>query len=122
MAASVIFHTTDGDKDHDTKLTVRVQDRAGTVLSERHDVVGHWCKKSSYLVSLDIKNALIKEEIADGSIDLRIAPNGRDVWNFDYELWLFFSDGTSFSTKWTRKSLTHDDVATSDSWAKVSSD
>lgn len=122
VAASVIFHTGDEDKDHDTKLTVRVQDEAGTVIAERNDVVGHWIRKSSCLVPLDLKNAPIKENIANGTVHLQITPNGRKLWNFDYELWFFFSGEPCFSAKWTGKCLTDADLKTSDSWSQDSSD
>jgi hypothetical protein len=47
--------------------------------------------------ALRIRNASDKESIQQGSVTVRVDPNGHDTWRFNFDLDLQFSDGSHFS-------------------------
>jgi hypothetical protein len=122
IGVSLIFDTKGKDKDHDTALAIRVCNAEGIVVAERTGITGHWIEKSRYLVSLDLKNSPTKAEISAGSVHLQIHPNGNDSWEFSYNMWMFFSDQTTFEQHWEGKSLTQEDSSTVDTWTKEQAD
>jgi len=75
--------------------------------------------KTSYLVSLDLKNSLFKTAMCAGSVCLEIHPNGNDTWEFTYNMWMFFSDKTATEKHWDGKVLTGGCPSSTDAWREM---
>ena len=107
VAVSVIIRTLRKDKDHDTLLDISVLDHEGILVAEKRAIGGHWIEKTSYLISLDIKNTPTKVSLKCSTL-FKIHPNGRDEWHFNADVMLFFSDGTSAFLKLKELALSND--------------
>ncbi len=118
LGVSLVFHTKGKDKDHDTALGIRVCNEDGILVAEKTGITGHWIEKTSYLVSLDLKNSLVKAALFAGSVSLEIHPNGNDTWEFTYTMWMFFSDKTAIEKHWDEKALTQESASSTDAWTE----
>ena len=101
VAVSVMFHTTSKDKDQDTLLDVMLSQGDGTVIAARSGVAGHWVEKTSHLISLEMKTAPAKPEVEAVRLSLRIRPIGNEVWGFNVDTFVVFSDESVHMLKWT---------------------
>ena len=116
-AISVTFDTTTNDKDHDTYLDISVFNNKGVILANKSGIGGHWDDHSTNIVSLDLKNALLKSQVPAGQVNLVIHPNGNDKWEFNYHIDIYYSDGNTFTQKnWKGKVLTQNNSSCSDCW------
>ena len=112
IGVSLRFHTKDNDKDYDTSLDIRLCNKDGVLFAERTGISGHWAEKTSYLVALDLKNALLLSQVSEGSVHLAIHPNGTDTWEFKYDLWIFYSNNGVTVKHWNGKILSQNATTT----------
>ena len=105
---SVRFVTHNDNKDHDTRLDVRVKNRTSIFLSE--DIAEglnlggdmEFVDPSSHSFDLVLKsNSITLKDITLPIVNIDIQPNGHDRWIFDYTLSLIFDNGKTFSSTQT---------------------
>src|SRR4029078_2596940 len=92
--ASVTFHTNDEDKDDDSRVevTVRLLDQT-VVVARISDTFGHFDDHSDAgPFDLLITQAVTRGELKTGSVAIKIEPNGKDTWRFNFFLDLLFDD------------------------------
>jgi hypothetical protein len=100
----ITFHTTNDDKDNDTKLQVYVvqgHDPKGNgkeIAGDDNIAYGttfpDWKDNGPFLLPIKAEKAT-KEDLKNFTLKIRIIPNGRDTWRFHYTLRLYWSDGTN---------------------------
>jgi hypothetical protein len=96
--ANIKFHTNDEDKDDDTHVTVTVRDHKNLISARIDDDFGHFDDHSDNgPFGLIIRNRSDKASLSTGNVTLRIDPNGHDTWRFNFDLDLFFDDGSHLS-------------------------
>ena len=113
---SVQFDTTTNDKDHDTRLDVRVFNNRGTLIAQKTGITGKYEDHSSNSVVLDLSNNLEKKDVPAGRIALAIHPNGNDKWEFNYTLEITYSDNSTTQKSWSGKVLTQTNSTTANTW------
>jgi len=96
--ASIVFNTTDEDKDHDTALTVMVTDYDQQNVASAWGCYGHFNDRSTYTIQMTVLNQAPMDLLDRGTIRIHIDPNGHDTWRFNYILTLLFDDGSSYSS------------------------
>jgi hypothetical protein len=91
--ARISFHTTDDDKDGDTRVTTLVEFGGSTIASAAGEF-GHWADNSdSGWIKLAVNDRRRKSELLGaGVLKIMEAPKGHDEWHFNYVLELIFSD------------------------------
>jgi lipopolysaccharide export LptBFGC system permease protein LptF len=96
--ANISFHTNNEDKDSDTHVTVVVKDRDNRVVARLSNDLGHFDDNSDAgPYALRVLNTSDIESIQQGSVTIRIDPNGHDTWRFNFFLDLQFADGKHLS-------------------------
>jgi len=94
-SSTIKFHTNDDDKDDDTHVTVTVRDANGLIAARIDSDFGHFNDNSDNgPFGLHIINRSPKSAMENGSISIRIDPNGHDTWKFNFYLELIFDDGS----------------------------
>jgi len=109
--AWVVFHTTDDDKDGDTRIDLTVYDERNRECAKLGGEFDHFDDHSiNGPYELEIKNASEKEQMTRGRWWLHIDPEGDDEWHFGLELLLLFSDGSTLSggPEWGSQNLAED--------------
>ncbi len=107
--AMISFHTNDEDKDHDTHVTVTVEDFNRVVVARIDNDFGHFDDHSDNgPYGLQILNNSKKEDLSRGHFSIRIDPNGHDTWRFNLFLTLVFSDNSILSGSVNGLELTQD--------------
>ncbi len=100
----ITFHTTNDDKDDDTKLQVYVIEghdpRGNGKEVAGEDSIGYgttfhdWKDNGPFLLTVkDPKET--KSMMKNFTLKMRIIPHGNDTWRFHYTLRLYWNDGTS---------------------------
>ena len=108
---SISFKTTNNDKDGDTGVEAIYKTGDNTIVAYRRDNYGHFNDHSEYLASLDLKNSSVGCGNTPGStITINIFPNGHDTWNFDFDLIIACSDGSTKSYPFRGIHLTQDNT------------
>ena len=96
--ATIKFHTNDDDKDDDTHVTVTVHDHGNVIAARIDNDFGHFDDHSDNgPFGLIVRNRSEKGTLQSGSVTIRIDPNGHDTWKFNFDLDLFFDDGSHLS-------------------------
>jgi hypothetical protein len=96
--ATIKFHTNDDDKDNDTHVTVTVRDHDNIIAARIDNDFGHFDDHSDNgPFGLIVRNQSQKTSMQSGSLAIRIDPNGHDTWKFNFDLDLFFDDGSHLS-------------------------
>ena len=91
--ASVSFHTNGEDKDDDTRVEVTVRLMDQTVVASIADEFGHFDDDSDAgPFDLLITQAATRGMLKTGSVAVKIKPEGRDTWRFNFFLDLLFDD------------------------------
>lgn len=108
--ATVFFHTNDEDKDHDTHITVAAIDRNGTTAARVANAFGDFDDHSDNgPFGMYVHNPSRWELLQGGTLALRIDPNGNDTWRFNFNVVLYFSDGSQLSSWGDRLQLSESD-------------
>jgi hypothetical protein len=95
---SITFHTNDKDKNRDTHVTVHVRDSNNMLCAHIDNDFGHFDDNSDNgPFTLQVVNAISKNDCQRGNVRLRIDPNGDDSWKFNFNLTLAFDDSTILS-------------------------
>ncbi|SFW90260.1 hypothetical protein SAMN05661012_06575 [Chitinophaga sancti] len=99
------FRTHDDNKDHDTKLYVKIKNKVTLFLSKEiaqgDDLGGdmEFNDPSNHSFDLVLTSSNIKaSELTAPFVTIGIQPNGNDRWIFDYTVKLEFSDGSTYTT------------------------
>jgi hypothetical protein len=96
--ASILFHTNGNDKDDNTHVTATVRDNDGSIVARIDNDFGHFNDDSdSGPFNLEVLSPAEKATMGNGSVTLRIDPDGGDTWLFNFALRLKFSDGTTIA-------------------------
>ncbi len=97
----VTFHTTNDDKDDDTKLQVWLlkghDPKAGEEIAGDDNVAPGKCFhdwKDNGPFVLPVKNAYKRDELKNLTVKVKIIPHGNDTWRFHFTLRVFYKDGT----------------------------
>ncbi|CEJ81153.1 hypothetical protein VHEMI01298 [[Torrubiella] hemipterigena] len=94
----ISFHTNNEDKDSDTHVTVTLTDGNGVVAARISNDFGHFDDNSDEgPYALQIFNASQKDILQNGTLAIRIDPNGHDTWRFNFLLDMSFSDGSKLT-------------------------
>jgi hypothetical protein len=94
--ATATFATLDDDKDDDTQLSIQVQNPAGSPVAAAAGTFGLFPDhRTTGPFNLPVLVPVTAGALDNGLIRIAIAPNGNDTWKFNYEIDLFFSDGTT---------------------------
>lgn len=107
--AQVWFHTTNNDKDRDTRVTVAIK-CAGNTIASWSGVEGRWPDNSDrgpyalQVVEQPRKSAVL----GVCQVVLVESPNGHDEWHFHWALELSFSDGSKKRFDWNDGNVDHD--------------
>ena len=95
---SISFKTTSNDKDGDTGVEAIYKMADNTIVAYKRENYGHFDNNSEYLTTLDLKNSTIGcGNTAGSTITINIFPNGHDTWNFDFDILIACSDGSTKS-------------------------
>ena len=95
---SISFKTTSNDKDGDTGVEAIYKMADNTIVAYKRDNYGHFDNNSEYLATLDLKNSTIGcGNTAGSTITINIFSNGHDTWNFDFDILIACSDGSTKS-------------------------
>jgi hypothetical protein len=96
--ATITFHTNDEDKDADTHVTVTVRDSNNIIAARIDNDFGHFDDHSDNgPYGLIVRNQSSNSDLQSGSVNIRIDPNGHDTWRFNFDLDLWFDDGSHLS-------------------------
>jgi hypothetical protein len=96
--ATIKFHTNNEDKDSDTHVTVTVVDSDNIVAARVDNDFGHFDDNSDNgPFGLMVQNPSSQERLQAGRVVVRIDPNGKDTWRFNFFLDLLFNDGSHLS-------------------------
>lgn len=96
--ATIKFHTNNEDKDSDTHVTVTVVDSDNIVAARIDNDFGHFDDNSDNgPFGLIVQNPSSQDRLQAGRVMIRIDPNGRDTWRFNFFLDLLFNDGSHLS-------------------------
>src|SRR5690242_6789167 len=108
VEASISFHTNDEDKDSDSQVTVTVHEMGQTVAARINNDFGGFSDGSDhgpfYLEIMD-PNAT-PASLRQGSVTIRIDPNGHDTWPFNWYLHLAWNNGYTMDAEANGISLT----------------
>jgi len=103
------FNTLNNDKDEDTRLEVWIN-KAGEREAAYLDIQNHKFDDGSINI-FDVpkkNNPMTRAEIPGSWVQLRIAPNGNDTWNFQFRVMLRFDDGTIYEKAFGPSTLDQD--------------
>ena len=114
-SAEVKFDTTTNNKDQKTGMDVYIKTSHGREAGKSENNRGRWERNSTHTVTIQIESNRTKEEVANGSVTVRIHPQHRDDWAFNYKVNLTFSDGSTIIREFTGCDLTQHDPARTDS-------
>lgn len=107
--ANISFHTNNEDKDSDTHVTVIIKDRDNRFVASLSNDLGHFDDNSDAgPYKLEVVNESDKASLQQGSMSIRIDPNGHDTWRFNFFLDLQFGDGSHLSGGTNGLELTQD--------------
>jgi hypothetical protein len=96
--ATIKFHTNDDDKDDDTHVTITVRDHGNVIAARIDNDFGHFDDHSDNgPFGLIVRNRSEKDSLQSGTVTIRVDPNGHDTWKLNFDLDLFFDDGTHLS-------------------------
>jgi hypothetical protein len=94
VKASVRFHTTDNDKDHDSHVTVYVKEKDGTIAARADSDYGQFPDNSDNgPFALQVLDPATRDDFAGGQAVVRIDPKGNDTWQFTMYVELDFANG-----------------------------
>ena len=99
--ATITFHTTNEDKDHNTTIDIKLDGQHYWVTAEDAAVAsgdyGHFDDGSSHQVPLHITKFLVtRRSLRRGQVHITITPHGglgQDTWKFTFSLDLKFTNG-----------------------------
>ena len=103
------FNTLNNDKDDDTRLEVWIN-KAGEREAAYLDIQGQkFDDNSIHIFDVPRKNnPMTRAEIPGSWVQLRIAPNGNDTWNFQFRVMLRFDDGSVYERQYGPSTLDQD--------------
>lgn len=103
------FTTLNNDKDADTRLEVWIN-KAGEQEAAYLDIQNQkFDDGSTKIFDVPKKNNPMKRAEIPGSwVQLRIAPNGNDTWNFQFRVLLRFDDDTVYEKQFGPSTLDQD--------------
>lgn len=95
----ITFHTTDDDKDNNTKLQVwllKGHDKEGDEIAGDDNLASgtvfkDWADNGPYI--LPIKTKFKREDLSNVTLRVKIIPKGNDCWRFHYTLRVFWKGG-----------------------------
>jgi hypothetical protein len=93
------FHTTSDDKDDSTKFDIALTGKDNKPIAEAKNVFGKYEENSDHSVPLDKRGDFGKADLDQSKINIHIAPDGEDQWDFNLTLEFKFSDGTAVISK-----------------------
>lgn len=115
VALHATFITTANTKDQDPHLDIKVYDNKNALVAENSGIPGDWGANSINSISLDLKKYDFKQSDLDsGKVKLDIHPDGKDKWEFNYNIAITYSDNTVVWKRWDGKVLSQDKPTTSD--------
>jgi len=118
VAMHATFITKTNTKDQDPHLDIKVYDKKNALVAENTGIAGEWGANSINSISLDLKKYTFKQsDLSSGKVQLDIHPDGKDEWEFGYNVSITYSDNSVVWKRWNGKVLTHDKPTTSDSLA-----
>jgi ABC-type transport system substrate-binding protein len=99
--STVSFRTLDNGKDTNSQVTVQLM-RSNHELGAELHVAGTKFDDNtqSAPMALAISGPFRLSDVNDGSLRIRMNPDGRDTWTFDMRLVLTFSDNTQRTFAW----------------------
>jgi hypothetical protein len=107
----ISFKTTDNDKDDDTGVETIFKTSNNTDIAYRRDNYGHFNDHSEFNADLQMRNSSIDcNNMAGSTITINIFPNGHDTWNFDFDLIITCSDGSTKSYPFRGIHLTQSNI------------
>ena len=109
QSMQITFNTLNNDKDDDTRLEVWIN-KAGEHEAAYLDIQGQKFDDGSVRVYdvLPKSNPMTRGEIPGSWVQLRIAPNGNDTWNFQFRVMLRFNDGSVYERQYGPSTLDQD--------------
>ena len=109
QSMEITINTLNNDKDADTRLEVWIN-KAGEREAAYLDIQGQKFDDGSIRIfQVPPKtNAMTRGEIPGSWVQLRIAPNGHDTWNFQFRVMLRFNDGTVYERAYGPSTLDQD--------------
>jgi hypothetical protein len=108
IAMNARFKTNDDDKDHNTRLDVRLIKSDRTVVAERTGISGTFDDWSTHDFDIKVSGTMTKNDVAGSVSRLNISPVGNDTWKFDYTITLRFSDNTFVERVFKNKALSQE--------------
>jgi len=99
-SANITFHTGTEDKDHDTKLFVKLNSRTGKGIGQINFTNDEKFPDNTFkYFDFDLKDTMLESDFSDGGkMNIKIMPNGNDTWKFSFILNLIFTqDGRDFT-------------------------
>jgi len=109
QSMEITINTLNNDKDADTRLEVWIN-KAGEREAAYLDIQGQKFDDGSiHIFQVPPKtNPMTRGEIPGSWVQLRIAPNGHDTWNFQIRVMLRFNDGTVYERTYGPSTLDQD--------------
>jgi hypothetical protein len=94
----ISFRTNNDDKDGNTRLTVAIVKKDGSVISSKEVGVGSRFgdNSDSPVYDLSLSRPLLQTDVSDSYIRVCIDPDGSDVWRFGYTLTGVKTGGTRY--------------------------
>jgi len=105
-----------------TNFDIKVYNSQNVLVAEQTGITttGHtdaWGDNSVDTVALDLKGAFKKSDLSAGKVRLDIHPDGKQKWEFNYNIDFTYADNSVVWQRWNNnKVLTQDKPTTSDSW------
>jgi hypothetical protein len=109
QSMQITFNTLNNDKDDDTRLEVWIN-KVGEQEAAYLDIQGRKFDDNSInIFDVPRKNhPMVRAEIPGSWVQLRIAPNGNDTWNFQFRVMLRFDDGSVYEKQFGPSTLDQD--------------
>ncbi len=114
VAMHATFITKTNTKDQDPKLDIKIYNDKNVLVAENKDITGSWSDNSVDSIVLDLKSAVTQADLAGGKVQLDIHPDGKDNWDFDYNISITYADNSVVWERWNGKQLSQDKPTTSD--------
>ena len=99
--ATISFRTLDNGKDTNSQVTLQLL-RPNNELGGELRIVGMKFDDNTQIapMAMSVSGPFHMSDINDGSVRIRMTPDGRDTWTFDMRLVLNFSDNSQRTFAW----------------------
>jgi hypothetical protein len=114
VAMHATFITKTNTKDQDPHLDIKIYNNQNVLVAENTGIPGTWDDNSINSISLDLKKDFKQSDISSGKVQLDIHPEGKEKWEFNYNISITYSDNSVIWKRWDGKVLSQDKPTLSD--------